>query len=473
VRRLALLSLTALFAPVLVLLPTAARPAPRPHPVRAQVHSPGVAAGARLATFEHTNTFSALAVTWAGTGVDAASRPVDVLVRTRTAGRWTRWSDLGGDSDNSPDARSAELRRRGVRAGTALAYPGPSNGVQVRLRGHAVHDVRIELIDPGHSSADAALGQSPTLGDASADAALPQPKIYSRADWGADESIKTCFAGYTSTITMGFIHHTDTPNDYDAAGAARWIRSLYAYHVQSRGWCDLGYNFVIDMFGRIFEGRAGGITKPVLGAHTGGFNSKTFGVALLGTFVDVTPPAAMQAAVVRLFSWKFSLYGVNPRGTTTLVSQGGGTAKYADGVSHTFDNVSGHRDAGNTECPGNAAYALLPGLRSKVQTKPVGAEIHDASVSPKVQAFALGTAFTVRARFPRKQQWLLTVMDSHGKAVRRYGGAHNGAISVAWDMRDGSGLPVLPADYHLQLRAWISGSAARPWSANVTITAPV
>ena len=93
------------------------------------------------------------------------------------------------------------------------------------------------------------------------------------------------------TIKAGFVHHTVDANSYTSAQVPAIIRGIYSFHTKSRGWSDIGYNFLIDRFGRTWEGRAGGVDQPVIGAHTGGYNSQLFGAAAIGTFNTTTPPA--------------------------------------------------------------------------------------------------------------------------------------------------------------------------------------
>jgi hypothetical protein len=224
-------------------------------------------------------------------------------------------------------------------------------------------------VDPGRSSADSSIGAAPAD---SALASTVEPTIYTRADWGADESMRTnaCPSGpdYSNTIKVGFVHHTDTTNDYSSSDVPSIIRSIYAYHVESNGWCDIGYNFLIDQFGRIWEGRYGGIAKAVIGAHTGGFNTDSFGVAAIGTYTTTQPSSVMLSAYEHLFAWKLGLYYRDPTGTDHLTSSGGGTDKWPVGQSVLFNRIAGHRDAGNTTCPGDALYAKLPTLRSAARS---------------------------------------------------------------------------------------------------------
>ena len=179
-----------------------------------------------------------------------------------------------------------------------------------------------------------------------------QPTIFSRAQWGADESIRNKSSLRYGSISAGFVHHTVNANDYTEAQVPGIIRSIYAYHVKSRGWSDIGYNFLVDRFGRIWEGRYGGIDKPVVGAHTLGYNDYAFAMSAIGNFDVVQPPEAVLQAYGSLFAWKLGLAGVNPASMSQQVGRS------------TFAAINGHRDAGSTACPGKYLYAKIPTIRA-------------------------------------------------------------------------------------------------------------
>ncbi|MFI0780255.1 peptidoglycan recognition protein [Streptomyces sp. NPDC021212] len=206
--------------------------------------------------------------------------------------------------------------------------------------------------------------QRPT-GQAESNAArhtAPRPRIITRAGWGADETIRESGSAYSKTVKVAFVHHTVTGNGYSCAQVPAVLRSIYRYHVQSMGWRDYGYNFTIDKCGNIYEGRAGGIAKAVLGAHTLGFNRNSMGVAVLGTYSAQNPSAKSVKALSRLIAWKLGLFNRNPRGTTHLVSGGGN--RYEKGADVKLRVVSGHRDGFATECPGERLYSKLGSVRS-------------------------------------------------------------------------------------------------------------
>ncbi|MCW2620632.1 MAG: repeat protein [Frankiales bacterium] len=380
-------ALLALVIPALVALPVLTGPQPRPHAVAPSVHDlallpvadvepvggvPAVGPAGPVTTLaavpeQRTAAFSTVGVTWAaGTGGAGLS----VHVRTRTEGRWSDWTELDSDGADGPDAASPEAVSAQVRAGTAPLYVGPSDGVQVTVDGPAdaqPSDVKVSLIDPGSSAADGSLTATVPVGAATA--AAGRPVIISRAQWGADESIRRGTPSYASTVKVGYVHHTDSSNDYTPDEAAQLVRGFYAYHVQSRGWDDIGYNFLVDRFGRIYEGRAGGVDRPVIGAHAGGFNSGTAGVALMGDFTSAAPSAPMLSGLADVLAWKLSLHDRDPLGKQLLTSGGGGTARIAAGGTYLADVISGHRDTNYTSCPGDRTYALLPAVRQAVAAR--------------------------------------------------------------------------------------------------------
>jgi hypothetical protein len=203
-----------------------------------------------------------------------------------------------------------------------------------------------------------------------ADAATTEPTVIPRGTWGADPAYMTWAPQFYPTKKL-IVHHTDTSDDYaDQAGAEEQIRSIYYYHSVTQGWGDIGYNFLIDKFGNVYEGRysreyaganptgddASG--NGVTGAHTGGWNSGTVGVALLGTLTthDATPAA--REALERLLAWEASRNGIDPQATTPFVNP-------VSGATITTPNIAGHRDYAATACPGDTFYATLPTIRAE------------------------------------------------------------------------------------------------------------
>ena len=315
-----------------------------------------------------------------------------VEVRTRTGGTWSAWTALPLN-DNEADPGTAEARRQVQ--GTDPLWVGALGGsstVEVRLPAADVAHAELHLVDPGSLAGDAAAaeaavaaaaalpgrtGAQALAGEASPDAAggteperrtlaLAQPVIRSRADWGADENLRSSGASYSGTLRATVVHHTADPGSYSLAEVPSVIRGMYRYHTVTLGWADLGYNFVVDRFGGIWEGRAGGITRLVVGAHAGGFNTDTFGVSMMGDFTSVAPPAACLESVAQVIAWKFSLHGLPAKGSAVLTSAGGGTARYAAGTTVTLRTINAHRDVGFTACPGNVGFTKMDAIRDRV-----------------------------------------------------------------------------------------------------------
>lgn len=189
------------------------------------------------------------------------------------------------------------------------------------------------------------------------------PHIIDRAEWGADEGMRCGEPRYDTKIRAGVVHHTAGSNEYSPGDSAGIVRSIYEYHTRTLGWCDIAYNAMVDKYGQVFEGRAGGMTRPVEGAHTGGFNHNTWGVAMLGNF-EVVPPTPIQLrTTARLLGWVLGQSGVDPLGSVVLPSEGGSFTKFPFGASPVLPTIFTHRDVGITECPGNAAYALMGQIR--------------------------------------------------------------------------------------------------------------
>ncbi|CAL9314594.1 hypothetical protein SUDANB180_02347 [Streptomyces sp. enrichment culture] len=170
---------------------------------------------------------------------------------------------------------------------------------------------------------------------------------------------------YDDKVVAVFLHHTDSPNDYACADAPRIIRGLYAGQTGARHWDDIGYNFLVDRCGTIYEGRAGGVDRPVTGAHSQGFNHRTAGIAALGTFTAGVPvPRAMTEAIAALAAWKLGLADIDPRGRARLVSSSG-QSRYRSGATATLPALAGHDAGFHTSCPGAALTARLPAIRER------------------------------------------------------------------------------------------------------------
>ncbi|PPK97772.1 LGFP repeat-containing protein [Kineococcus xinjiangensis] len=375
----------------------------------------GAAAPAGLAEDTVTVTIAVDGGRMLGVTFPRGTRASEVEVRTGDGRTWDAWTALPL-SDNEPDAGSAEARRT-VTASDPLwvGHLGAGAQVQVRLPRADVATARLHVVDPGvaagdaravrlvHSRRAAAPAAAATPQELSLDTgeepvapvvpdpvlpvpaplaptapepapvaeepvskALAQPRIGSREAWGADETLRRAAAAYSTTIKAAVVHHTADKGSYSQGDVPAVIRGMYRYHTVSQGWSDLGYNFVVDRFGGIWEGRAGGITQAVIGAHAGGFNTDTFGVSMMGDFTSTAPTQAMLESVAQVIAWKLSLYNVKSGGSAQLLSAGGGTSRYKAGTAVTMPVVMAHRDVGFTACPGNTGITKMGWIRNRV-----------------------------------------------------------------------------------------------------------
>jgi uncharacterized protein with LGFP repeats len=313
--------------------------------------------------FPHTRPFEMVAVTWkAGAGGS-------IEIRTRTDGAWSPWIDLPTLEDG-PDRGSWESGT-GAPHGTQPLWVGPSDGVQVRAEEAGRRGLRLVLIDPGtrlsDREPDQVVGGTYLSRQSSPTGQVSRPKIHARRAWGANESWRDGGPYYNKTLRQAHIHHTASSNRYTKEDVPAIIRGLYYYHTKQLGWSDLGYNFVVDKFGRTWEGRAGGIRRVVMGAHTRGFNHRSFGVAVLGTHTGRRPNADIMRALVRITSWKLDLYGRRPAGTVLMKSHG--SDLYRRGTVVRLPVIDGHRDTNQTACPGWEIYERLPAIRNRAQRR--------------------------------------------------------------------------------------------------------
>jgi len=272
----------------------------------------------------------------------------DVQVRTSIDARqWTAWQSVEIDDAGPSDplwtgaAQWLQLQRPlgGTSAHSTVVHLVDSLSLGATQRQVRVHEPTSEQVNP----------------------VTGRPAIITRAQWGADETLRKDRPRYARKVRALIVHHTAGMNSYRRHEAAAVVRGIYGYHTQVRGWDDLGYHFLVDRFGQVFEGRAGGIDRAVIGAHAAGFNVETSGVAVMGNFERATITPEARDALVDVLAWKASLHDIDPRATTTFRS--GGSTRYAAGTVVRLHTLSGHRDVSQTACPGRSLYALLPQLR--------------------------------------------------------------------------------------------------------------
>jgi N-acetylmuramoyl-L-alanine amidase len=316
--------------------------------------------------------FNLVGLRWRGTDAVALTARVH-----EATGDWTRWVHVPVDPDHGPDPTSRE-RRKGWTASDPL-WAGEADRVQYRIAAAgAVKDLTLHFVNSKgtataldrlrssvrHAVANVVGGLARLVG-VGAHAQTTQPEIVTRAQWGADACRPRATPEY-GEVKLAFIHHTVTATDYGPQDSASMVLAVCRYHRNSNGWNDIGYQFVVDRYGKIFEGRAGGIDQAVVGAQAQGYNTQSTGIANLGTFSTVGQTEAGLRALAKLISWKFAVHGVPPTGTATVRSAGGALNRYPAGTDVVLNRISGHRDGDNTSCPGDGLYAQLPRLRGMV-----------------------------------------------------------------------------------------------------------
>lgn len=351
----------------------------------------GVGGGETIREISQPTPFSMVALT----GSDLTGTTARVRAK-QADGSWSRWyhaetmADVSDDTDGAPRGTNPVYVGRATSVQIAVNRPPdapittapPETGldagrdlgyIPATVEQSLAQNMSAVLITPPEAPVDtqwtpptAALGPG------------QPPNIISRSQWGAGTSGRCGGPFYGNGIRAAVVHHTAGGNDYAPEDSAAIMRSIYAYHTLTLGWCDIAYNALVDKYGQVFEGRAGGITKDVLGSHTGGFNSDVWGVSLIGDF-ETEPPTDVQIRTMgRLLGWRMALDKVNPLGVVDLQSAGGQHTVIPGGRTVRLPEIFAHRDVSNTECPGAAGYAALDEIRRLAANFNKPPEVSDA-----------------------------------------------------------------------------------------------
>jgi hypothetical protein len=332
-----------------------ATPAPSRH--AATTSAPTQPARVRIA--EDTRDFALIGVTLP----DAPAGPV--VVRTSTdGGAWSPWTELGfdGESAGAPPAPvpgapvPQEPDEENPGAHSDPFWVGDASRYELELPAEAAGEAQVHLVY--ETSRQVAVAETAPAG-----ADPSGPSILRRASWGARAPRTTPTA--VSRPVLAIVHHTAGTNSYAAADVPALLRGVQAYHMDANGWNDIAYNFAVDRFGRVWEARAGGIDRAIVGAHTAGFNTGSTGVVVLGNFETAAPTSASVNAVSSVIAWKLAIHDVDPR-TPVAFRAGEGSRRFPPGSVVTLNRIVGHRDVGLTACPGQNLYRHLGGIRSSV-----------------------------------------------------------------------------------------------------------
>ncbi|MFE1522179.1 peptidoglycan recognition family protein [[Kitasatospora] papulosa] len=311
-----------------------------------------------------TFPITAVGVTWTGSPRGVRLRLVD------RGGKLGEWQEVNA---GCPCAKDPETLRTMSTAPPhrALVLARGSYGYQLDV------DDGVKIIDAIAVDAGQLGSKQPPIPPATpaspsgsaSDTSFPPPGLILRADWGADEAKRFTADGQESSpprfspVQAITVHHTATP--VDDPDPAATVRAIYTQHAVSNDWGDIGYHFLIDHQGAIYEGRFSGPdgipahntnNEVVTGFHTFAFNSGNIGIALLGEFNKEEPPPRMRESLVRLIASLAARHKLDPMGNITYLNP-------TSGKSTNGPALGGHRDWTSTECPGSNTYAKLSTVR--------------------------------------------------------------------------------------------------------------
>ena len=351
--------------------------------------------------------------TWAG----SADLPegVRIYLRVRENGTWSPWylneaADAGRDDratsgtgefvTGGADALQASVVGSSLPAGLKLALvPSRPQGEEVLDAGDLtttqaaptpVIEEAAASQSPGAQVESAAAASSaspawvarPAAEPAAVPAAVPAAApalapaattanglpvaVTTRAEWGANASYMSWDPEYARAGHV-VVHHTAGTNSYSAGQSASIVRGIYYYHAVTLDWGDIGYNFLVDKFGTVFEGRSGSVAAPAgkmsIGAHARGVNTGTMGISMMGDYSAVSPSDAQLSSVGKMAGWFLKRAGISD------VTGWAGlhvwtTERYQAGSTISMPRILGHRDVGYTTCPGNVGYSKLDAIRA-------------------------------------------------------------------------------------------------------------
>ncbi|MGH2573229.1 MAG: N-acetylmuramoyl-L-alanine amidase [Actinomycetota bacterium] len=400
--------------------------------------------------------FTAFGLVWDQRGAGTVSGSVRVapglreLGRIAREGRATSLEDADGPDvgspDHRPDIRATEMVWVGAARCARVALKLPPKAAISRMRAVFVNTSGTALGDRPAPTSEGGSALPGFWGPAPAEAMTSQPGIISRARWGADESLRNCDPFYAREAKMAFVHHTANSNNYSKSQSDDLIRAIYWYHTQTLGWCDIAYNFLIDRFGRVFEGRFGGIDRPVIPGATRGFNTGSVAVAALGDHRVTPPSSATIVAFERLLAWRLDVAHVSPIGGAWMQSRG--NDRYREGKWVWFHAISGHRDAGSTSCPGERLYRWLGSIRDVSYGMGLPKIFQPRqSGSPLIPRHG---SVTWRANASQRLKWRLQVLDQSGSPVWSHR-ARGTRFLLRWDGLSGMDDYLQPGVYTVKL----------------------
>jgi hypothetical protein len=295
-------------------------------------------------------------------GIAGRTSALELRVR-EDGGEWSRWVETdNGDPAYTGGSDQVQLRSRGAPIRGELHYVNVSGDTS--FAGGLVNDLRGAV-----NSAVIGLGGA-AVPDASA--GTREPDWVTRREWGAKQSRGGCeprVRPQMGRVKAGVIHHTVSVNGYSEAEAPGIVLGICRFHRNGNGWNDIGYNALVDRFGNIYQGRAGGMARPVIGAQAEGVNSQTTGIAAIGDFTRQKPSRKLRRGLIRFLAWKLELSDVAGRGSTHLRSDGGASQRTPKGERVRVKTIFNHGTTNYTACAGAALNRLVPKIRRAVSRK--------------------------------------------------------------------------------------------------------
>ncbi len=366
-----------------------------------EVHEIPLGSARSLSATRAARPFQLVGVHWQGPG--------GVALRPPAARGWSPWLAVQELGEDGPDIRSRE-HRRGWRMGAPL-WVGRAVAVELRFTGPVERARTLTVRSP--------VSKVPLRTTASPGA----PTFVARSGWLADEKLVRNTPAYAETLRMAHVHHTAGANTYTRLQAPAVVRAIQVYHVKGNGWNDIGYNALVDRFGTVYEGRGGGLDRNVVGAHARGFNTGSFGIAVMGDFRTVEPPKAAVDALVRTLAWRLDLAHADPLSTFNGISSG--NERFGPGVPVFLRAISGHRDTGLTTCPGERLFTQLGSIARRVASLGLP-KLYTPTVAPDESG---GRRF--QARLSSALPWTVVVTDAAGVELAR-GSGRGAAVDWTW-----------------------------------------
>lgn len=441
--------------------------------------------------------FTLVGVTWQGV-ID----PTTVFeVRVRELGKWSEWNELHWSREHGADGDSSEAQA--ARQGTDPLLTAPADGVALRATNHSgalPTSLSLSLVNSNLTAQDRSLISTravattfPSTVTSPQGAVVARPNLITRAQWGANEKWRNQDPGMGTKIIAGFLHHTASTNSYSADLGPAQMRNLYSYYTRSLHYKDLAYNFLIDKYGNVYEGRSGcprvatspcdGPARPAIGAHTAGMNVNTFAISAIGNFQDATPGAEalskMDDAIAGLMAWKLAPYGLNPNAIANIPvgRDPHHLSRYLEGdIAHVL-TVSGHRDVGKTVCPGQYLYPELPAIRERIATL-LTPEVAVPHLTPAFVAKEATEPIEISFVITRGATWTVDVFNDIDNSIVGHAdgvASKTGPVIYSWPHVDTSSALLPVGTYTVKVKqsvASISTPAATPSPTATSTPAP-